>query len=535
MLAVLRNTLTRLFSPRKDAEAEAREPNGAAVSSDDARINLISGLGLLCAAGGLAGYLAIPDAQAHAAHQQEIRVLGRVVPQAADRTESSQTALNLARNFLHASVKLSVGPWEFTTTRDKLGVVVDLPALEALLTAAGESQSPLRRVHAQERGDEALNLPIPARLEGEAAENWLLRIKDQVHQRARDARIDLRTMRALPEQQGLALDVQATLDRLEHAVFSGKSQLEGAVLRTQVKRSAKEIAQLDFGTTLGSFETRYNTNDSDRSFNLRVAARHIDGVVLMPGEEFDFNGIVGERSEVNGFRPATVIAGGELADGVGGGTCQIAGTLHAAVFFAGLPFVERNNHTRPSSYLKLGLDATVAYPKLNFRFKNDLSHAVAIGVTVGAGRVVTEIRGPQALQREVSFVRRVDGVRPYTEVEREDASLPKGVRVLSQRGVPGFKVSSFRLIRSPDGKEISRERSDDNYPPTTQIWRVGTGPSAPEGYVPPMGDTHREYQADEYLILTMAPGVTGVQETVRREGKTGVLGWTAREGMPQAP
>jgi hypothetical protein len=51
----------------------------------------------------------------------------------------------------------------------------------------------------------------------------------------------------------------------------------------------------------------------------------------------------------------------------------------------------------------------------------------------------------------------------------------------------------------------------------------------------PAGDQHTEYRADEYLILTMGPGIAGVQESVKREGRTGAPGWTAREGMPQAP
>ena len=90
----------------------------------------------------------------------------------------------------------------------------------------------------------------------------------------------------------------------------------------------------------------------------------------MPGEIFDFNEVVGPRDEANGYKVAPVIAEGELVDGIGGGTCQISGTLHGAAFFAGLEIVERYPHTRPSSYIKMGLDATVVYPTINFRMKN---------------------------------------------------------------------------------------------------------------------------------------------------------------------
>jgi hypothetical protein len=105
--------------------------------------------------------------------------------------------------------------------------------------------------------------------------------------------------------------------------------------------------------------------------------------------------------------------------------------------------------------------------------------------------------------------------------------------VLAQRGVAGFRVTSFRVIRDVRTQQITRERRAGNYPATTQIWRVGSGGSAPEGYVAPAGDDHPEYRADEYLILTQRPGAEAVEETVKREGKTGAVGWTEAAGMPQ--
>jgi vancomycin resistance protein YoaR len=510
-----------------------RKPLGSLQSEDEGALGLYFALGLFCGAAGLIGYLFVPDAQAHASVQPQVVLEGK--PLSASDDPRSR-ALEVARAYVRQNIKLTVGPWEFETTRAALGVQVDLEALTAMLRAAHDGSSPLRRLHLQEQGDLPLRLEVPARLEGEQAAHWLLRIKDQVLQRARDARVDVRTGKLIPEQQGRALDVHGTLDELAAAVFHGRTHVAARVSKSNVTRTREALQNLDFSSTLGSFESRYNALDQDRSFNLRVAARHVDGVVLMPGEIFDFNRIVGERSEANGFRPAPVIASGELTDGVGGGTCQIAGTLHAAVFFSGLPFLERNAHTRPSSYLKLGLDATVSYPKLNFKFQNDLPYAVAVGVEVGGGRVRAELRGPKLAQREVSFVRRIDKFTPYTEVTRDDASLPAGVKLLAQRGVPGFEVTSFRLIREPGSERLVRERRHDLYPPTTQIWRLGRGPRAPAGYLPPAGDSHGEYRADEYLILSTSSAAQGApEETLRREGRSGYPGWTAKEGMPQAP
>jgi vancomycin resistance protein YoaR len=486
---------------------------------------------LFCAAAGVVGYQFLPEAQAHASTKPRVELEGRVLPAEADVTVF---ALQVSRAYLAQKLTINVGPWEFQLRRSELGVRVDLEALQEMLQAARDVHSPLLRLHVQERGDLPLSLRVPARLEGDKAQDWFLRVKDQVFQRERDARIDLRTHKIIPEQNGLSLDVHGSLDLLATAILNGATKLDAAVVKTTAARTRTVLNDLDVEAVIGSFETRYNTLDSDRSFNLRVAARHVDGIVLLPGDTFDFNRIVGERSEANGFRPAPVIADGELADGVGGGTCQIAGTLHAAVFFAGLPFLERNTHTRPSSYLKLGLDATVSYPKLNFRFKNDMAVPVAIGVEVGGGRVRVELRGPRTAQREVSFVRRIDKITPYQELLRDDDSLPAGIKVLAQRGVPGFEATSFRVVRNPENESVTRERRHDLYPPTTQIWRVGKGKPAPPGYARPAGDLHNEYRADEYLILTMGPSTQGIEETLRREGKSGVPGWTEQAGMPQA-
>jgi hypothetical protein len=147
--------------------------------------------------------------------------------------------------------------------------------------------------------------------------------------------------------------------------------------------------------------------------------------------------------------------------------------------------------------------------------------------------VKVELRGPAGAQRDVSFVRRIDQISAYQETLRDDPNLPAGVKVLAQRGVPGFEVTSFRLVRDPVREQLVRERRHDLYPPTTQIWRVGKGAPAPAGYKPPEGDTHPEYRADEYLILSMGPSTQGLTETLRREGRSGAPGWTAKEGMPQ--
>ena len=141
-----------------------------------------------------------------------------------------------------------------------------------------------------------------------------------------------------------------------------------------------------------------------------------------------------------------MIADGELVDGVGGGTCQIASTLHAAVFFAGLPILTRNPHSHPSYYIKLGLDAAVAYDTLNFRFKNDRPYPLVLEATVEDGFVYAALHGPERTHT-VTFLRRIDATMPFDEKVVRDESLPRGMRILQQRGIPGFKITRFRVVQ----------------------------------------------------------------------------------------
>ncbi len=491
---------------------------------------------ILCfaAAGGLAAWVVAsrqPALARSAAPPVPVRVLETEVDKGDD---AAVLARRLAARWEAERVTLTVpGAEPIVRTRRAFGARVNVPRLIALLREANDTTSAMRQVHAQIASGRPVDVPLSIEVDEEAVFGHLADLKDGYDRRPVDARANPRTHELVPHQHGRVLDVHGTLDALRDAFEGGERTVAAAVEQRRAHRTTEDLEGLRMDAVLGSFETRYNTLERarDRTFNLRVAASKVDGLVVMPGETFDFNEAVGERSEANGFRPAPVIAGGELVDGVGGGTCQVAGSLHAAVFFAGLPIELRNPHSRPSTYIFMGLDAVVSYPQLNFRFRNDLATPVVIGFTVEGGVARAEIRGAET-SRMVTFVRRVDEITPYEEREIEDSSLPRGVHALKQRGVPGFQITRWRIVRDVDTNQATRQHWEDTYPPTTQIWRVGTGGQAPADYSAPAGDTHGEYTADGYLSVTQGVGVEGTQ-IVRRAGRSGTFGWTAQMGFPQ--
>lgn len=498
------------------------------------QLRIVGAVACFAAAGGLSMWAVArhePGMARAAAPPAEIVVGDVEAPKGAD---AAQLVREIAEEWGARRLTIIVPDEEpLTRSRREFGAALDEDRLRAYLRRALDTTSAMRRFHARVTGGERLEVPLPITFDEAAMFERLADLKDRYDRAPVDARANPRTGEVIPHRHGRMLDVHGTLDAIRRGLEERAVLVHAVVSVRPARHTTDDLRELDLSHTLGSYETRYaNTAESrNRTFNLRVAASKIDGLVVLPGETFDFNEAVGERSEANGFRPAPVIAGGELVDGLGGGTCQVAGTLHAAVFFAGLPVVERQPHSRPSTYIYMGLDAVVSYPQLNFRFRNDRPFPIVIGFTVEGGLARAEIRGAPT-RHMVTFVRRVDDITPYDERTVEDASLPHGVRVLSQRGVPGFQVTSFRIVRDFDTHQATRTRVQDSYPPTVQIWRLGTGGHPPADYVPPEGDTHGEYTADGYLEVTQGEGIRGTQ-TLRRAGQSGTYGWTERMGFPQ--
>jgi len=496
-------------------------------------------LGVAVVAGSAIGVLLVPRAPTPADKKEpppSVTLLGEPLPLG---DEAIKLALDRVRSFAAQPVVLEVDKDKTKSlSLARLGAEIDKLRLSQLVRDAKDPTSPLRTSRREAKATGAVELPVPVVLSTDAALGVLLRLKDEVDRLPVDARLDLDKRALRPEVEGRLLDVDATLAALSDAVARGERRVAAVYEIRKPRRVAAELGDVKFDAVMGWFDTRYNRarRYAARTFNLRLAASKLDGYVLLPGETFDFNDVVGPRDEANGYKVAPVIAEGEVVDGIGGGTCQISGTLHGAAFFSGLEIVERYPHTRPSSYIKMGLDATVVYPTINFRIKNPYSFPVVLHETVKNGFVRAEILGPER-KRTVTLIRRIDAAIPYEEVERPDPSLPDGMRVLSQRGVAGFKLHRYRIVR--DGEHAVRERWNDVYPPTTQIVRVGSAAISQDS-VKPKHDEHPEYLADELLVMTQGIDVGPSEgESTERDmsesrepGKYGEAHWTEKMGMP---
>jgi vancomycin resistance protein YoaR len=489
---------------------------------------LLTWIGSAAALGIVLGLAVIPRATGAGSAARDaagMSLYGKLIPSDGDGTAS---ALSWVRERIRGSFGLALPDGSIRrVSYAELGVEIDPARLRQFVEASRDPGSALSR-RRQQRGP--LELPAPVRLKIERALATLLSLKNELDQSALDARLDLDHEAIIVERVGRLLDLDASLQAIDDALREGA---EGAALvfeDRQPRRLASDLRAVAHGTLLGAFETTYEASPgaSDRTFNLGRAASRLDGYVLMPGEELDFNAVVGPRDEANGYRAAKLTGDDEPLDGMNGSVCQVSGTLHAAALFSGLTVLERHPQTRPSSHIELGFDAAIAYPTLNLRLQNPYDFPVVLRETVAAGRVRAEVRGPRR-PYTTTIIRKLDAATRFEEIQHFDASLPEGTRFLTQRGVPGLALHRYRIQRN--GAHAVRESSVDNYPPTTQHVLVGVGSASnTTGRPPPR--PRPEYLADELLVLSQSADSDAPLLEQRTRGLFGSLGWTKKIGSP---
>ena len=246
---------------------------------------------------------------------------------------------------------------------------------------------------------------------------------------------------------------------------------------------------------LARFSTTYanDTEHKARASNVELGAQAINGKVIAAGATFSFNDAVGERTAAFGYAKSIVLRDGMIAEGMGGGACQVASTLHAAALLAGLDVVARAPHSRPSAYIRMGLDATVALssgaPAIDLKVKNPTLGSLTIHARAAHGTLEVLFDGLGASHVDVSLTSEILERATFSRVvERDKLAKEDTVRVKAF-GIPGYRVRRTREIRGADGS-VKRDVRVDVYPPTNEIVQVA--PSLDESRI-----RVRAVQADE--------------------------------------
>ena len=339
---------------------------------------------------------------------------------------------------------------------------------------------------------------LPVRLDRDKAVARLLELKASYDRAPVNAYLDLEAKQIHDDAPGQGLDVWGSLPRIEGAARQSAAKIELIDVPVPATVTKGNLGIDDISEVLGHYETKFPVTDRDRNFNLKLAASKVNGYVMKPGEEWSFNGTVGERSQKMGYKIAHVITAGEMVDGLAGGTCQISTTLFGAAFFAGLDIVKTTNHSRPSAYTPLGFDATVVWPDTDLKLKNPYDFPVALRYVVANGEAKVEVLGRKRPFDKVVFERHVIETTPFASEERLDEEVKLDDTSLDQAGFDGYKLERFRRFYK-DGKVVKTNKWTVTYKPVTEYIRRGTNPSPdakpatvkePHGPKAPAGDSY---------------------------------------------
>lgn len=221
----------------------------------------------------------------------------------------------------------------------------------------------------------------------------------------------------------------------------------------------------------------YKGEKASRAHNIELAASKLNGVVLQPNDIFSYNDTVGNRTLRNGFKEAPVIINGDLTDGIGGGVCQVSGTLHAAMYLAGMEVIEATQHSRRSTYIDPGLDATVYWGSKDLKMKSNYPFPIKIVVEnyreAKRGQLIIKIMGAY----KVFDVEHETIVYYQSKVKVRrilNKSLKHGQYKLIEKGTPAMDILRIRRIYllKPKREFIWQDDKKIHYDHSTRIIEV---------------------------------------------------------------
>lgn len=250
-------------------------------------------------------------------------------------------------------------------------------------------------------------------------------------------------------------------------------------LNMDLKEEVPPITELDLKKITGKISehnTRYNSSKDGREKNMKIATDTIDGTLLMPGDTFSYNQLIGETTPEKGYEKANTYVGREIVPDYGGGICQVSTTLYRAVMRANIRSKERANHSMIVSYSEPGLDATVANDYIDYKFINTYDFPIYIEAFLSNSNVYINIYGNKEKlgNKTYELVNEIHEKYDVTVKYEEDKTLENGKEKVAINGMPGYKVSSY-LVTYQGGVEVSREHiSTDVYKASETIIKIGT-------------------------------------------------------------
>lgn len=286
---------------------------------------------------------------------------------------------------------------------------------------------------------------------------------------------------AIVQRNGVQIDMNLTETRLRSALLTQQVQAIPVALQQgnviEPRRTLEFFRSRGITNFYASGASNFYGSSKARVTNIQVGANNfVDR--LVEGPVFSFNQVIGPINKQSGYVSGLVIVGDKTASGVGGGICQVSTTVFRTLFGAGLPIIERHNHSyQVRYYTPQGLDATIYQPSHDLKFKNNTGGPLWFQATID----------PKHLNLIISVFGRARNYEVLIESPRElssqpsppnqniyDRTLPAGKKVQVEWAAKGSVVEVVRKLMR--GNQILRKDIlTSRYRPWPNKYRVGTG------------------------------------------------------------
>lgn len=301
----------------------------------------------------------------------------------------------------------------------------------------------------------------------------LQKIHEEIYKEPQDAYVQKNPTIVHPEVNGI--DFKISVEEAEELLKEDKEEYTIPLKITKPKKTINNLGEEAFPDLLATFSTRFDGSNYNRNTNIKLAAKKVNGTVILPGEKFSFNTIVGSRTIEAGFKEGTAYVGGKVVPDVGGGVCQVSSTIYNTALLANMQIVERSNHMFTTGYVAASRDATVYYGSLDFVFKNSRKYPIKMVASANGGVCKVSIYGiKEEKEYEVIIQSKITSYINPTTIYKEDPTLEEGKEIVEQTAITGCRSEGYKILKL-NGKIVSQTLlSKDTYKSRNKIVRRGT-------------------------------------------------------------
>ncbi len=281
----------------------------------------------------------------------------------------------------------------------------------------------------------------------------------------------------IKEEDGIEVNKEEFIRILESSIenfYSDSISIEIPVLKISARITENMLKQIN--GVISYYSTNLGNSQEGRINNIQKGIESINGMVLLPGEVFSFNDIIGDTTMERGYSPAPVILEGKLEQGYGGGICQVSSTLYGAILRANIQPMKRQHHSFPVNYVPEGLDATIVYGIIDFKFKNIYDAPLYISCYVKDNNVAFKIYSNTKIlnKKSYDFYSKNKEIIEANTIYIDDPNLEEGTYEIRVKPRNGVSCDVYRLTMDENGHIIEDKfLHHDIYSPIDEVIAKG--------------------------------------------------------------